>query len=137
MINIPLKFFLIPYNGKVVPNNNLQSLDLSDGANCQVFVYSFLLYFGIKIPTEFRSKELWQDKKFTKLVKKPKLFDIMFFNKNNESYGAHIGVFLGNDMVIHLSKKIGYLSIWKINDFKKYKQYKFFLGAKRVKMRLL
>lgn len=48
--------------------------------------------------------------------------------------GAHMGIYLGNNKILHLSKEIGYPTIWDFKDFKKRSKYKMFIGAKRVKV---
>jgi cell wall-associated NlpC family hydrolase len=133
MINIPLFFFLIPYNGKVTPSGDISSNTLTEGANCQVFTYSFLQHFGINIKPTFRSKELWEDEEYTRQVTTPQTFDIVFFNKTKDPYGAHIGVYLSDNKIIHLSKIVGFPTIWDLKEFKNHQQYSIYLGAKRIK----
>ena len=80
---------------------------------------------------KFRSSDLWEDTTYTKKVKTLRLLDILMFNKNKDAYGAHLGLYLGNDRILHLSKEIGYPTIWNFADFKKRTGYKVFIGAKR------
>lgn len=130
-IAIPIQFFYIRYNAKQFPGS-VNKKGLEFGANCQYFVFEFLKYFEIKIKKAFRSSELWADTIETKKVNKLTLFDIVFFNSTEESYGAHLGVYLGKNKVIHLSKRVGYPTVWDLKEFSKYKEYSYFLGAKRV-----
>ena len=135
MVIIPDKFFKIPYNSKQYPGKK-GTLNISKGANCQLFVYELLRHNGFNILFTFRSSDLWEDTRYTEKVDTLKPFDIAFFNKFFIPYGAHLGVFLGNNTVVHLSKIVGYPVIWSIDSFKKYDNYKFFLGAKRLKQTL-
>lgn len=134
MVVIPDKFLKIPYNAKRHPGKR-GTTDIFKGANCQLFVYELLRYNGFNITFKYRSSELWEDKKFTKKVKNLKPFDIVFFNKSSNSYGAHLGVYIASDKVAHLSKMVGYPTIWKIEEFKKYNRYRYLLGAKRLKQK--
>ena len=130
-ISIPLFFFNSYYDGSKYPGS-LKCKGISKGANCQYFAYELLRYFGLEIP-DFRSSNLWEDTITTKKVKRLLPLDIVLFNKDTESYGAHVGVYLGNDKIIHLSKEVGYPTIWDVKDFKKREKYKVFIGAKRIK----
>lgn len=84
---------------------------------------------------KFRSSDLWEDTLYTKKVKVPKPLDILMFNGNNDAYGAHLGLYLENDRILHLSKEVGYPTIWNLADFKKHKKYKNLIGIKRPKLR--
>ncbi|MBI2315125.1 C40 family peptidase [Candidatus Daviesbacteria bacterium] len=130
-IAIPIHFFYIKYNAKQFPGNTNRK-GLKFGANCQYFVFELLKHFGVKVKKTFRSSELWEDVVETKKVKRLALFDIVFFNSTEKAYGAHLGVYLEKNKVIHLSRKVGYPTIWDIKEFFKYKEYKYYLGAKRV-----
>ncbi len=129
-IEIPNKFKEVEYNELRIPGVKNQS-DLSLGANCQVFAYELLAYFNI-YPPQFRSSELWNDKTYTKLVNNMKKLDILLYNKTLDSYGAHVGVYIGNEKVIHLSQSIGKPEIIDHKELLLRTKYKFFLGAKRV-----
>ncbi|EKD84985.1 MAG: Cell wall-associated hydrolase [uncultured bacterium] len=134
MVLILDEFLKIPYNAKRYPRKK-RVIDVFKGANCQLFVYEFLRCNGYDIPFDYRSSGLWEDQKFTKRVKSLKPFDILFFNKTSNSYGAHLGIYIGSDKVIHLSRVAGYAAVWGMEEFKKYDRYKYFLGAKRLKQK--
>ena len=129
---IPDQFSKIPYNSKHYPGSG-GARNFLKGANCQLFVYELLRHKGFNIPFKYRSSELWGDRKYTKHVKALESFDIVFFNKSSNSYGSHLGIYFSPNKVIHLSKVVGYPTIWSMDEFKKYDNYKFFLGAKRLK----
>jgi hypothetical protein len=130
-ISIPVRMFGVIYDSSMYPKNSRPNV-LKKKANCQLFVYAVLGHFGYKIPG-FRSSELWSDNVYTKKVEKPKMLDILLFNKTKSAYGAHLGLCLGNDRVIHLSKKIGYPTIWSFAEFEKHSQYKVLVGIKRLR----
>lgn len=132
MVTIPDNFFKIPYSSKQYPGKK-GTINILKGVNCQLFVYELLRLNGFDISFAFRSSDLWKDVQYTEKVDALKPFDIVFFNKSFNPFGAHLGVFIGKNMVIHLSKVIGHPVIWNMDNFKKYDNYKFFLGAKRLK----
>lgn len=131
MIEIPAYFFEVPYKGSHFPNSP-KTNGLEGGANCQVFAYELLKYHGIDVPP-FRSSDLWEDVEFTLQVSDLKPLDILLWNKNTASWGAHVGVYLGENQAIHLAKHIGFPVIWELEKFQEYEIYKHFIGAKRVK----
>ncbi|MDD3793732.1 MAG: cell wall hydrolase [Candidatus Gracilibacteria bacterium] len=129
-IIIPNYFINIVYNSKIIPNETKYDI-IKTGANCQVFSYELLRFNNKKVP-DLRSKELWEDNIYSKVIFNDfKPLDILFFNSKSEYYGAHLGVYIGNNKVLHISKDIGYPVIWEIKDFQNVEKYKFFLGAKR------
>ena len=133
--SLPLRFLTIHYNGSKYPGNTEYD-SVKYGANCQSFVYEILRYFGIVLP-DFRSSELWNDTHYTRKSKTLQCMDIAFFHTNTNPYGAHIGLCIGKNKILHLSRSVGYPAIWDIEEFKKYKQYQVYIGAKRLKKNTL
>jgi murein DD-endopeptidase / murein LD-carboxypeptidase len=129
MLEIPLHFMQVRYNASCLPGI---AQGLRAGANCQHFAYELLRYFGLRLP-DFRSSELWKDRVYTNQVKELRPLDLLLWNKTPEAWGAHVGVYLGDNQAIHLSKAIGVASIWKLEEFQKHNQYACSIGAKRVK----
>jgi lipoprotein Spr len=132
-ILIPISFFNVKYDSSQHPQG-IRYGGLEKGANCQYFAYMVLKYFGYKIGN-FRSSNLWDDKIYTKQVETLKPLDILLFNRSKKSYGAHIGLYLGNDRILHLCKEVGYPTIWSFAEFEKRHRYSVFIGAKRPKIR--
>ena len=130
-IIIPEQFKHVQYNSSRIPGVENQE-DLSLGANCQVFAYAFLRYHGIQIPN-FRSSNLWEDNVYTEKVSQFRKFDLMLYHKHPNSFGAHVGVFIGNDQVFHLSKSNGVPKIELHHSLMQQEKYQCFIGAKRVK----
>lgn len=130
IIKVPEQFLLVKYAEARVPGVS-NSEDLELGANCQLFAYQFLLYYGKWLPP-FRSSELWEDTAFTSQVFTIEPLDLLLFNKEDKAWGAHMGVALGEGVVIHLSKEIGSPVVWTFAEFANHLEYAYFIGAKRV-----
>jgi hypothetical protein len=126
---IPPHFMQVHYVASCYPG---VARGLRAGANCQHFAYELLRHFGLILP-DFRSSELWGDTTHTEKVLEFKPLDLLLWNKTQEAQGAHVGVYLGSNQVIHLSKTVGTTSIWTFEDFQKLERYRYFIGAKRVK----
>jgi cell wall-associated NlpC family hydrolase len=105
---------------------------VSVGANCQSFAYAVLRYFGRIIP-EFRSRELWEDEVHTFEVATWKQLDLVLFNRTHDAFGAHVGVYTGEDHVLHLCRSVGRPALWKLHEFAALPEYRILLGAKRVR----
>lgn len=133
-ISIPIKFFNSYYDGDKYPGSD-NCTELENGANCQYFAYELLRHFNFIVP-DLRSSNLWEDTEHTEEVSNLEPLDLLFFNKDNNSYGAHVGVYIGSNKVIHLSKEVGYPTIWDMEEFKKKNNYSCFIGAKRFLKKL-
>lgn len=118
----------VRYNASCCPG---VARGLEHGANCQHFAYELLRHFGSVIPN-FRSSELWEDTVHTEKVFNFKPLDLLLWNKTPQAWGAHVGVYLDDNQVIHLSKAVSLPSVWAIEEFQQHEQYAFFIGAKRI-----
>ena len=127
---IPPAFLAVPYVGSRVPGTKNPG-DLAAGANCQLFAYQLLRHFGRTIP-DFRSSELWADESRTVRVDSFEPLDLMLYHEERKAWGAHVGLYLGEDRVIHLSKAVGRPAIWRHGDFAAQARYACFIGAKRL-----
>jgi len=105
--------------------------NLALGANCQVFAYELLRFFGKTVP-DYRSSDLWEDEDSTRKVADFEPLDFMVYNSKPEPYGAHIGVYIGDGNVIHLSKNNGIPKVEKHEALLAQEKYAIFIGAKRV-----
>ncbi len=130
MVCIPGHFFNIPYNSTQYPGNPSLK-ELSAGANCQQFAYELVRYHGKEIP-DFRSSDLWEDYNYTIRVDKLQPLDILLWNHTQQAWGAHVGVYLGDNQAIHLSKQVGKPVIWTLEQFSQIPTYQYFIGAKRI-----
>jgi cell wall-associated NlpC family hydrolase len=128
---IPSRFWNVPYDGGRYPGA-AGVTTLNGGANCQLFAYELLRAFGREVPP-LRSSDLWADREFTTEVEGPfEPLDLLLFNRNSDSYGAHIAVALGDDRAIHLSQRVGKAVVWPLARFHDEADYAILIGAKRV-----
>lgn len=119
----------VPYVGELHPDGPDRPID--DGANCQRYAYEVLTLFGCRIPP-FRSSELWDDTSVTERVDGlPQALDLVLFNESNRAWGAHVGVALGPDEVLHLSKSVGRPEAWTLAEFEARPAYRVRVGIKR------
>ena len=132
MIEIPEKFMAVSYAGECYPGA-VGVVGIEQGANCQQFAYELLRHFGRSVP-DLRSSDLWADEISTERVGKFAPLDLLFFSETAESWGAHIGVYLGDGKVIHLSKQVGFPEIRDLSEFGKIELYKILLGANRARL---
>ncbi|MDW1637170.1 MULTISPECIES: hydrolase [unclassified Vibrio] len=130
-MDIPDRFKNVRYVSSRIPGCKDDS-DLTLGANCQVFAYNLLRDFGLN-PPNYRSSELWDDSEFSEVVIEFKPLDIMMYNDSTDSYGAHVGVYVGNGLVYHLSLSNGVPMLERHLDLLQQSKYQFFIGAKRIK----
>ena len=130
MFEIPSQFQKTHYNAHILPKEG-KPLDLSVGANCQVYAYAVLTHFG-KHPPLLRSSQLWTDQCQTIPVTILQPLDLMLYNKTAAAYGAHVGVHIGNDQVLYLSLDLGLPTIQTHQRLLSQKKYAHFIGAKRV-----
>lgn len=129
-IEIPKRFRKVRYNGKHYPGAP-GVRGLVGGANCQQYAYEFVRAFGYAIPA-LRSSGLWADTAHTTTVARPEPFDLVLLNGKPEPWGAHVSVYLGKGLVLHLCKKIGVPAIESIDSLTKRPKYRYLIGFKRI-----
>ncbi|MEU5211163.1 cell wall hydrolase [Streptomyces sp. NPDC020742] len=110
--------------------------DLVGGANCQRYAYAVLRHFGLRVPP-LRSAELWADDRASARADRPRPLDLALFDGGPvagrpEGYGAHVGVHLGPDRVLHLCREVGRPVVWRYRDFAARPRYARLLGFKRA-----
>ncbi len=105
---------------------------VTDGANCQQFAFALLRNFDCEIP-DFRSSELWMDTTWTSPVQGSPFvpLDLLLWHSQPNSWGAHVGVYVGDERAVHLSQEVGRPVIWPLHAFLEHPRYSCFLGAKR------
>ncbi|WP_399082859.1 cell wall hydrolase [Streptomyces sp. BBFR2] len=114
--------------------------DLSAGANCQLYAYAVLRHHGLLAPP-LRSSDLWADTAATRRVAVARPLDLVLFDGGPvpgrpAAYGAHVGVHLGPDRVLHLCKEAGRPAVWRYADFAARPRYARLVGIKRVVRRV-
>ncbi|MEL7342623.1 MAG: hydrolase, partial [Bacteroidota bacterium] len=97
-----------------------------------VFAYALLAHWGVKIPN-FRSSDLWEDQAYTiKVSGDLEPLDLMLYHRRPEAFGAHVGLYWGEGMVLHLAKHNQFPKIEAHLDLLQQDRYTHFIGAKRV-----
>ncbi|MFI0259785.1 cell wall hydrolase [Streptomyces sp. NPDC017056] len=131
----------VPYAGArhpgAPPLPGRHPYDVTQGANCQLYAYAVLRHFGREVPP-LRSAELWADTVATVRAEPPGPLDLVLFDAGAvpgqpAGYGAHVGVHLAPDRVLHLCREAGRPAVWSYADFAGRTRYVRFLGAKRVR----
>ncbi|MFT4190587.1 MAG: hypothetical protein QM617_03565 [Comamonas sp.] len=129
-IHIPPQFFGIPFDFDRHPQ--AATFDFGKGANCQLYAYALLSHFGRFVPP-FRSSQLWEDELHTAVVKELEPLDLVLVHDNPNAWGAHVAVCIGEDHVVHLSRKNGVPRIETMEQLLTEPKYPFFIGAKRTR----
>ncbi|MCX5227932.1 hydrolase [Streptomyces sp. NPDC006553] len=130
---LPAEFWTARYDGSRFPGAAAVAArpGLAAGANCQLFAYEVLRHFGLT-PPDLRSSELWSDTGATVHVPHAQPLDLVLFNSTADAYGAHVGVHVGDDAILHLCAEVGHPVVWGTADFASRERYAVRLGAKRV-----
>jgi hypothetical protein len=132
-IEIPPEFLCVRYDSDRRPRT--AEFNLSKGANCQLWAYALLNHFGIEVPP-FRSSDLWEDTEFSDAVHRLQPLDLLLFNQTESSWGAHVAVYLGDDAVAHLSRKIGLPAVCTLEEMLRTPTYQVLVGAKRIRRKV-
>lgn len=127
--DIPAHFLTVRYDGARYPGA-VGTVGVADGANCQQFAYELLRHFGFVVP-DLRSSELWADTEHTVRVESLAPFDLLLFSPAGSAWGAHVGVYLGDEQVIHLAKEAGLPEVRPLAWFCEVPRYRVLLGGKR------
>ncbi|WP_236060164.1 hydrolase [Actinacidiphila acididurans] len=133
LARLPADFWTVPYVASRFPG----AATVADrpgpaaGGNCQLFAYEVLSHFGLT-PASWRSSELWDDTDSTVHVPAFEPLDLLLFNASDTPYGAHVGVWAGDDAVLHLCAELGRPAVWRLADFAARERYRVLLGAKRL-----
>jgi len=80
-----------------------------------------------------RSSELWEDGDYTFVVEQFCLLDLILFNRARRAFGAHVGVFVGENNVLHLSRRVGVPAVWRLHEFAEIASYRVLVGGKRTR----
>lgn len=131
---LPEPLWAVPYAGARYPGSRaVEELPgVAAGANCQLYAYAVLAHFGLRVPA-LRSSDLWEDRAATVRVDRPSPLDLLLFNASGEAYGAHVGVWAGEDAVLHLCAEVGRPAVWRTAEFAARGRYRALVGIKRVR----
>jgi len=126
----PAGLWDVPYVGSAIPGTT-DPASWTDGSNCQRFAYGLLGLFGLGCPP-LRSSDLWDDTAATIRAEEPRPLDLVLFNSGQRSYGAHVGVWMAPDEILHLCAEVGRPTVWPDLEFSKRDRYSTLIGYKRV-----
>ncbi|WP_371493975.1 hydrolase [Kitasatospora sp. NBC_00374] len=129
---LPPHLRAVPYVGARCPGSRAvaERPGLDAGANCQLYAYAVLAHFGLTAPP-LRSSDLWADDS-TVRVTAPRPLDLLLFNATDDAYGAHVGVWVAPESVLHLCAEVGRPALWTPADFAARERYRHLVGIKRV-----
>jgi cell wall-associated NlpC family hydrolase len=130
---LPPGFWAVRYVGARFPGSQavVERPGIADGANCQLFAYEVLRHFGLEVPA-LRSSELWADTTATTPVSEARPLDLVLFNATGDAWGAHVGVWIEDDQVLHLCAEVGRPVVWRMDEFAARDRYRTVIGIKRV-----
>ncbi|HET6502965.1 MAG TPA: hydrolase [Amycolatopsis sp.] len=133
LARLPAAWWHIPYRAARFPGSPAVAArpDIGEGANCQLFAYAVLAAFGLDAPA-VRSSELWADTAATRRVTIARPLDLVLVNATVDPWGAHVGVWAGEDRILHLSAEAGRPAVWRMRDFAARRRYRTLVGIKRV-----
>lgn len=133
LAQLPTEYRRVRYVGARFPGSRLVGANpgLTNGANCQAFAYEVLRYLGLA-PPPHRSSELWADTETTMRVRTADLLDLVLFNSTDRAWGAHVGVWVGDERVLHLCAEIGRPAVWPMGEFATRRRYQVLIGVKRL-----
>ncbi|MGQ4385628.1 hydrolase [Streptomyces sp. SAS_270] len=133
MSRLPPELWATPYVGRRFPGSPAvaEKPGLTEGANCQLFAYEVLRHFALHVPA-WRSSDLWADTGRTERVRVSRPLDLALFNAGDDAWGAHVGVVVGEDQVLHLCAELGRPAVWRLEEFTRRERYRTLLGFKRV-----
>jgi cell wall-associated NlpC family hydrolase len=132
LARLPESVWATPYVGRRFPGSRsvAEKPGLADGANCQLFAYEVLRHFGVDVPAR-RSSDLWADTEHTERVHASRPLDLALFNATGDSWGAHVGVVVGEGRILHLCAEAGRPAVWSAVEFAVRERYRTLLGFKR------
>jgi len=88
--------------------------------------------FGLEAAA-WRSSDLWADTRLTRRVTVAQPLDLALFHATEESWGAHVGVVVGEGWILHLCAEVGRPAVWSMAEFAARERYRTLLGFKRMR----
>lgn len=128
LLDLPAQYWEVPYVAARYPGSVPRG-DVHRGANCQLWAYEVLAWFGFAMP-DLRSDDLWNDTTSTRHVSKPEALDLVLYSADGNPHGAHVGLWTGH-AVAHLCHEVGRPSVWAQSDFDARPRYAVQIGFKR------
>jgi hypothetical protein len=127
----PAGIWRVPYVYSASPDSGDPPSWL-DGANCQRYAYGVLSLYGLRC-RPLRSSELWDDQDGSVVATDPRPLDLVLFNGSADPYGAHVGLWMAPDEILHLCREVGVPAVWSMAEFARRPRYATTIGFKRVK----
>jgi hypothetical protein len=127
--HLPAEFLTVPYRSERFPGAPGVT-GVADGANCQLYAYAVLAHFGRYVPP-LRSSELWTDERLQTVAGDARELDLILYSERPDPYGAHVGVIVGDDAVLHLCAEIGRPVVWTERQFAERDRYRVRIGIRR------
>ena len=69
---------------------------------------------------------------YTGVSATPAPFDLVLLHSRADSYGAHLGVYIGDGLVLHLSRQNDVPAIETLEDLRATERYRHLIGFKSV-----
>lgn len=133
-VYIPEIFRNVDYNYRAarfwIPNLGGHKEGFPNGANCHHWANELLRHHGLDARDMF-SDDLHADAMMTESVTTLMPLDLVMVNRQNRAWGAHIGVYVGPNLIAHLSKENKNPVLVGFGEF--VTEYGFFIGAKRCR----
>ena len=126
---LPAEFADVEWVGEPFPGAPRVS-GIEGGANCQLYAYSVLAHFGLTVPP-VRSSELWTDARLATVGGDERPLDLVLYGPNADPYGAHVGVIVGDDAVLHLCAELNRPAVWSEREFALRERYSCRIGVRR------
>lgn len=126
----PAGLWQVPYTSSAIPTSDMP-LSWLAGSNCQRFAYAVLRLFGLDCPP-LRSSELWENIDATSTVERPRPLDLAPFNAASDPFGAHVGLWMAPNEILHLCREVGLPTVWPIEAFAFRPRYATLIGFKRM-----
>lgn len=105
---------------------------LAHGANCQRYAYAVLALYRRTVPA-LRSSELWVHDGLQHVsASDVQPLDLVLVNRTADPFGAHVGVHVGADAVLHLCAEAGRPTVWTYAELAARDRYHVLLGWLRV-----
>ncbi len=127
----PAGVWRVPYVYSALPGGGDPPSWLT-GSNCQRYAYGVLSLFGLRC-LPLRSSEFWDDREGSAVVADPKPLDLVLFNRSADPYGAHVGLWMAPQEILHLCREVGVPAVWPPAEFARRARYATTIGFKRVR----
>lgn len=120
----------VPYVGSRHPLADSPG-PIEAGANCQRYAYAVLAQFGLYVPP-VRSSGLWTHPGIRQVHPRDlRPLDLVLFNATPDPFGAHVGIHMAADQVLHLCAEAGLPVVWGYAEFAARVRYARLLGGVR------